>query len=172
MLRKTLEELKDCGDTLSRLAVELAEEMIRIEAEQRVLEEKAGGKTPGECKETGKEAIVKAAVEGKETCKKDDVKAADDGKETGKAVSEKATGKGKDNEGKSATKGKDTGEQTVKAEKPTLKDVRSLMVEKSRQGFTEEVRALVRKYGADRLSDVDPSDYPLLMADAEVLGNG
>lgn len=157
MLMKTLEELKDCGDTLSRLAVELAEEMIRIEAEQKALAEKAGGKTPGKCKESGKEAIVKAADEGKETCKKDDVKAADEGK---------------DNEGKSATKGKTAGEKTVKAEKPTLKDVRSLMVEKSRQGFTDEVRALVRKYGADRLSDVDPSDYPLLMADAEVLGNG
>ena len=157
MLRKTLEELKDCGDTLSRLAVELAEEMIRIEAEQRVLAEKAGGKAPDECKATDTEDEVKAADEGKETCKKDDVKAADEGK---------------DNEGKSATKGKAAGEKTVKAEKPTLKDVRSLMVEKSRQGFTDEVRALVRKYGADRLSDVDPADYPLLMADAEVLGNG
>ena len=157
MLMKTLEELKDCGDTLSRLAVELAEEMIRIEAEQRVLAEKAGGKTPDECRATDTEDEVKAADEGKETCKKDDVKAADEGK---------------DNEGKSVTKGKAAGEKTVKAEKPTLKDVRSLMVEKSRQGFTEEVRALVRKYGADRLSDVDPSDYPLLMADAEVLGNG
>ena len=146
MLMKTLEELKDCGDTLSRLAVELAEEMIRIEAEQRVLAEKAGGKAPDECKATDTEDEVKAADEGKETCKKDDVKAADEGK--------------------------DTGEQTVKAEKPTLKDVRSLMVEKSRNGFTEESRALLRKYGADKLSDVDPSDYPLLMADAEVLGNG
>ena len=130
MLMKTLEELKDCGDTLSRLAVELAEEMIRIEAEQKALAEKAAGKAPDECRDTGKEASVKAA---------------DTGKDTGKA------------------------EEPVK---PTLKDVRSLMVEKSRQGFTEEVRALVRKYGADRLSDVDPSDYPLLMADAEVLGNG
>lgn len=157
MLMKTLEELKDCGDTLSRLAVELAEEMIRIEAEQRVLAEKAGGKAPDECKATDTEDEVKAADEGKERSKKDDVKAADEGK---------------DNEGKSVTKGKAAGEKTVKAEKPTLKDVRSLMVEKSRKGFTEEVRALLRKYGADRLSDVDPSDYPLLMADAEVLGNG
>ena len=145
MLRKTLEELKDCGDTLSRLAVELAEEMIRIEAEQKALAEKAAGKAPDECRDTGKDCAVKAADEGKDTGKEASVKAADTGKDTGKA------------------------EEPVK---PTLKDVRSLMVEKSRQGFTEEVRALVRKYGADRLSDVDPSDYPLLMADAEVLGNG
>ena len=54
----------------------------------------------------------------------------------------------------------------------TLEQVRAVLADKSRQGHTAEIRALLRKYGADKLSGIDPSQYPALMADAEVLGNG
>jgi hypothetical protein len=59
-------------------------------------------------------------------------------------------------------------------EKPklTLADVRSVLADKSRAGFTAEVRGLLEKYGADRLSKVDPANYEALKKDAEVLGNG
>lgn len=55
-------------------------------------------------------------------------------------------------------------------EKPlTLEEVRAVLAEKSRAGHTAEVKALLTKHGADKLSDIDPAKYPALLADAEVL---
>ena len=51
----------------------------------------------------------------------------------------------------------------------TLEQVRAVLADKSRQGHTAEIRALLQKYGAAKLSDVDPSNYRVLLADAEVL---
>lgn len=58
--------------------------------------------------------------------------------------------------------------------KPELKleDVRAVLAEKSRAGHTAEVRALLKKYGAAKLSEIDPANYEALMKDAEVIGNG
>ncbi|MBQ9307594.1 MAG: rRNA biogenesis protein rrp5 [Clostridia bacterium] len=50
-----------------------------------------------------------------------------------------------------------------------LEKVRGVLAEKSRSGHTAEVRAIIQKYGADRLSDIDPKDYPAVLAEAEVL---
>ena len=54
--------------------------------------------------------------------------------------------------------------------KLTLTDVRAVLAEKSRAGFTEDVKALIAKHGADRLSEVPETEYAALLADAEVLG--
>ena len=54
----------------------------------------------------------------------------------------------------------------------TLEQVRALLGKKSIAGYTAQVKGLLRKYGADKLSGIDPGQYPALMADAEVLGNG
>ena len=55
-------------------------------------------------------------------------------------------------------------------EKPlTLEEVRAVLAEKSRSGHTEEVRELLNKHGADKLSEIDPAEYPALLAEAEVL---
>ena len=63
-----------------------------------------------------------------------------------------------------------------KKEKPKLEikleDVRAVLAEKSRAGHTAEVRALLKKYGAAKLSEIDPTNYEALMKDAEVIGNG
>jgi hypothetical protein len=61
-----------------------------------------------------------------------------------------------------------------KADKKELKfsDVRAVLADKSRAGFTKEVKALLAKYGAENLSGVKPEDYEALVAEAEVLGNG
>ncbi len=61
-----------------------------------------------------------------------------------------------------------------KEPKPQLKleDVRAVLAEKSRAGHTAEVRALLKKYGADKLSEIDPAKYEALLQDAEVIGNG
>ncbi len=77
---------------------------------------------------------------------------------------------------------KNTGEEPKKAAKETaapslapeekaltLEEVRMVLAEKSRAGHTAEVRALLVKHGAEKLSDIDPVRYPALLADAEVL---
>ena len=53
-----------------------------------------------------------------------------------------------------------------------LEDVRAVLAEKSRAGHTAEVRALLKKYGAAKLSEIDPANYEALLKDAEVIGNG
>lgn len=60
----------------------------------------------------------------------------------------------------------------AKAKEVTLAEVRAVLAEKSRQGHTAEVKELLSKYGADKLSEVDASKYAELKAEAEVLGDG
>lgn len=64
------------------------------------------------------------------------------------------------------------GEQPKK-EEPVLKleDVRTVLAEKSRNGFTAQVRELLQKYGADKLSAVKPEHYKALLKDVEGIGN-
>ena len=54
----------------------------------------------------------------------------------------------------------------------TLEQVRAVLANKSRMGFTAEIRTLLQKYGAPKLSGIDPVHYKALVADAEVLGDG
>lgn len=53
----------------------------------------------------------------------------------------------------------------------TLEQVRAVLADKSRAGHTAAVRELLQKYGAAKLSQVDPKHYEALMKDAEVIGN-
>lgn len=70
-----------------------------------------------------------------------------------------------------------TKKETAEESKPqkekalTLEDVRAICADKSRNGFTEEVKAIITKHGADKLSSVDPAEYKVLLAEVEVLGN-
>lgn len=62
----------------------------------------------------------------------------------------------------------------VKEEKkPDLKleDVRAVLAEKSRAGHTAAIRTILQKYGASKLSGVDPKYYEALLKDVEVLDN-
>lgn len=62
----------------------------------------------------------------------------------------------------------------VKEEKkPELKleDVRAVLAEKSRAGHTAAIRTILQKYGASKLSGVDPKHYEALLKDVEVLDN-
>lgn len=67
-------------------------------------------------------------------------------------------------------------EEADTAEEPekewSLEEIRMVLADKSRAGHTEEIRALISKFGADRLSDIEPADFAELMAEAEVIGNG
>ena len=64
--------------------------------------------------------------------------------------------------------------QLTVAEAPVFKleQVRAALAEKSRGGYTAQVRELLVKHGAAKLSDIAPAEYLALMADAEGLGNG
>lgn len=53
----------------------------------------------------------------------------------------------------------------------TLEDVRKVAADKSRQGFTEEVRNLIHHYGADKLSSLDPEKYEAFLKELEVMGH-
>ena len=54
----------------------------------------------------------------------------------------------------------------------SLEDVRAVLAEKTRSGFTTQIRELLLKYGADRLSAIDPAHYKALLAEVEVFGDG
>ncbi len=78
--------------------------------------------------------------------------------------------------GKAGKPAENTAKKDVKSakqepeEKPlTLEEVRAVLAEKSRSGHTEEVRELLAKHGADKLSEIDPAEYAALLAEAEVL---
>ena len=53
----------------------------------------------------------------------------------------------------------------------TLEQVRAVLADKSRKGHTAEVRTLLQKYGAAKLSGIDPANYKALLDDAEVLND-
>ena len=50
-----------------------------------------------------------------------------------------------------------------------LEKVRSVLADKSRLGHTAEVKALLQKHGAQKLSEIDPAEYSTLLAEAEAL---
>ena len=51
----------------------------------------------------------------------------------------------------------------------TLEQVRAALAEKSVQGHTAEVQALIHQQGVKKLSQVDPAQYANLLAEAEAL---
>ena len=50
--------------------------------------------------------------------------------------------------------------------------VRSVLAKKATAGFKAEVKALLGKFNAEKLSDIRPEDYEQLMNEAEGIGNG
>ena len=51
----------------------------------------------------------------------------------------------------------------------TLECIRALMAQKTQEGKSKEIKELLQKYGAAKLSAVKPEDYPALMQEAQVL---
>lgn len=60
---------------------------------------------------------------------------------------------------------------SIEEKAPSLEDVRAVLAEKARDGLTPQVRELLKKYGADKLSAVHPEDYRALMKDVEGITN-
>jgi len=77
-------------------------------------------------------------------------------------------------ESEPTTDTKATPTSAAKEDKPapktiTLEEIRAVLAEKSMAGFTAEIRGLLEKHGAPKLSQIDPANYPALLADAEAL---
>ena len=62
-------------------------------------------------------------------------------------------------------------EEEVKQNEKTyeIEDVRKILADKSRLGHTAKIRELLEKYGAKKLSEIEPSNYEDLVADVEKL---
>lgn len=63
-------------------------------------------------------------------------------------------------------------EEHSEENKYSKEDVRGILSGKSASGYGKEVKALLIKYGADKLSTLNPSDYAAVVAEAEAIGNG
>ena len=53
----------------------------------------------------------------------------------------------------------------------TLEQVRAVLAEKSHDGLTEQVRGLLQKYGAQKLSAIASDRYPDLLREAKELND-
>lgn len=52
-----------------------------------------------------------------------------------------------------------------------LEEVRAVLAEKSQAGFTSEVKEILEKFGAKKLSEVEPKKYSDLIKVARGIGN-
>lgn len=50
-----------------------------------------------------------------------------------------------------------------------LEDVRAILADMSRKGYTAQIRELLLKYGAPKLSGISPANYKALMEDVKGL---
>lgn len=65
-------------------------------------------------------------------------------------------------------------DKSMAPEKPakpelSLSDVRAVLAKKSQEGFATEIKALIEKYGAEKLSAVEPMHYEALLKEVEGL---
>ena len=74
-------------------------------------------------------------------------------------------------------KGQKAGEADKKVDKKVadskkavaIEDVRAVMAQKTQEGKSKEIKELLQKYGAVKLSGVAPEHYPALLKEARVL---
>ena len=53
----------------------------------------------------------------------------------------------------------------------TLDDIRKVLAEKSRSGFKDAVKSLLKKYNADKVSGLPEGNYAEILKEAEQIGN-
>lgn len=54
----------------------------------------------------------------------------------------------------------------------TLEEVRGILADKARLGFTSQIKELLEKYGANKLSELSPEKYGDILRDVKELENG
>ena len=50
-------------------------------------------------------------------------------------------------------------------------DLRAKLAEKSREGFTAEIKAILNSYGVEKLSAIQPEDYEAVLTEVEALSH-
>ena len=60
-------------------------------------------------------------------------------------------------------------EPTNEKSKVTIEQVRAVLAEKSQEGLTDKVKALLESFGANKLSDVKEENYAALLEKAKEL---
>lgn len=55
------------------------------------------------------------------------------------------------------------------AKEYTFTEVRTILAEKSRAGHTAEIKKILISHGAEKLSEIDPSEYAAVVTEVEVL---
>ncbi|HMM01097.1 MAG TPA: DNA ligase [Bacilli bacterium] len=59
--------------------------------------------------------------------------------------------------------------EALTTQTPTLEEVRGILADKASTGHREAVQALIHKHGAQRLSDIDPSEFDVLITEARAI---
>ncbi len=59
--------------------------------------------------------------------------------------------------------------ESPKPNTPTLEEVRGILADQASCGLREAVQTLIKKHGANRLSDIDSSKYDALIKEARAL---
>lgn len=59
----------------------------------------------------------------------------------------------------------------IEEKKYTLEDVRKALAAKSGAGYTAEVRMLLEKHGASKLSAIDEAEYAAIMEEVQTIGS-
>ena len=59
--------------------------------------------------------------------------------------------------------------EPTKPQTPTLEEVRGILADKASSGFREAVQSLIRKHGVNRLSDIDPAEYAVLITEVRAI---
>ena len=64
-------------------------------------------------------------------------------------------------------------EELGKSDEKTVSfnDVRTILAEKAGRGFADEVKALIKKHNATKLSDIPETEYADVVKEAEAIGN-
>lgn len=53
----------------------------------------------------------------------------------------------------------------------SLEDVRGVLAKKSQEGFTDEIRSIIKGYNCEKLSEINPKYYLEVLQKANKLGN-
>lgn len=56
--------------------------------------------------------------------------------------------------------------------KYSLEEVRGILADKARLGFTSQIKEILSKYGAAKLSELNPEKYEDILKDVKELENG
>ena len=82
----------------------------------------------------------------------------------------KRTRKAAKAEPKTDTVEEETAPEEEKKPEITFQQVRAVLAQKSREGYTSSVKNIIEYFGAEKLSDIKPENYAEVLEQAEMIG--